>query len=486
MGLELYQPPQDLLGWFTRPGDVAAIGAWVEQMSPEHLVLSLDMWCYGGLVASRAADTTLASALARLEALRALKAERPELTILASSVIPRLGMTVAAAGDVQAHEDLIAYATLAGQEDDPNRLVAFGEPDPRAALDDVIARLDPALLQRYLATRARNHEINRRAVELVAEGVLSYLVLVQEDAARQGLHVAEQEDLRQLIAAREVTEQVELHAGADEVGLVLLARHCTLASGAPPRLCADYASDAGAAIVPLYEDRPLRDTVLGTLRAAGAQAVPPMEAEAIMFIHTPMLEQKEAREAPPPGQGFSVARQAESIVERLQFAAEAGCLAGLADVMYANGGDPELIGALQRSGAGKTLRAYAGWNTASNTIGTVVAQLCLEALAAREQRPVTSRRFLASRLADDYGYQTMVRPRAMAKAEALGADPFALGDAAGELEEYVRQLLKPFPQGVFPQVLGVTPADLGGEMQVSLPWQRLFEVEVDIPEADTV
>ncbi len=66
---------------------------------------------------------------------------------------------------------------------------------------------------------------------------------------------------------------------------------------------------------------------------------------------------------------------------------------------------------------------------------------------------MVSRRFLACRLADDYGYQTIVRPRAIAKAEALGADQFALGDKAAELEEYVRQLLKPFPQGVFPRVL---------------------------------
>ncbi len=324
---------------------------------------------------------------ARLDSLRQLKSAKPDLTIFASSVIPRLGMTVAAAGDLQAHQDLIAYATLAGQDDDPNRLVAFGEPDPQVELEAAAAHLDPALLQRYLATRARNHEVSRRAVELVAEGVLSYLVLVQEDAAPRGLHVAEQEDLRQLIAARGVADQVELHPGADEVGLVLLARHCSLASGSPPRLCADYASDAGGAVVPLYEDRPLRDTVLGTLRAAGAQAAPPVQAEAILFLHTPMGEQKEASEAPPPGQAFTVARQAESMVERLHFAAEAGCLTGLADVMYANGGDPELIGALERSGAGKTLRAYAGWNTASNTVGTVVAQLCLEVLAARREAP---------------------------------------------------------------------------------------------------
>jgi len=483
VGLELHQPPREALGWFTTPGNCEAIAAWLRESPAAHLVLSLDMLCYGGLVASRAPETGAGTALARLEGLRALKQARPDLIIFASSVIPRLGLTVAAAGDLRSHQDLIAYATHAASAGRGDRLVQLGEPDPAAEVEAIAARLDPQVLTRYLAVRERNHAVSRRAVELVAEGVLAYLLVVQEDAAPEGLHVAEQEDLRQLTAARGVGDRVELHPGADEAGLVLLARHCSLASGAPPRLCADYASDQASRGIPLYEDRPLRDTVLGTLRAAGAQAVPPMQAEAMMFVHTPLGDQREASEAPPQGHSPSVAMQAESIVERLHFATEAGGIAGIADVMYANGGDPELIAALERSAAGKKLRAYAGWNTASNTVGTVVAQLCLEALAAREKRPVVSRRFLACRLADDYGYQTVVRPQAIQKAAALNADQFALGAATPQLEEHVRARLLPVAESALFGVLGAPLRDLGPELKVSLPWRRLFEVEVEIPPA---
>ncbi len=472
VGLEVQLPPRALLGWFTTPGDGDGLLAWLRESSPRHLVLSLDMLCYGGLVAARAPEADAAAAQARLEAVQALKQQRPDLVILASSVIPRLGLTVSASALLPAHEDLIAYTML------HDRVARLGEETARAELEAVQARLDPQVLAPYLAVRERNHALSRRAVELVAEGVLDYLALVQEDAAPVGPHVAEQEALRALIAARGVEEKVALHPGADEIGLVLLARHCALAAGAPVKLCADYASDAGGRVIPRYEDRPLRDTVLSTLRAAGAEPAPPMAAEAIMFLHTPLGEQQESSEAPPQGSAPTAAMQAESVAERLHFATEAGCLTGIADVMYANGGDPELIAALVRSGADKGLRAYAAWNTASNTVGTVVAQLCLEALAAREARASqeASRRFLACRLADDYCYQTIIRPQAMANAAERGADPFALGEAAPPLEDYLRQTLLPLAENTITSLLGTSV----GELKVTLPWRRLFEVEIEV------
>ena len=469
-------PPRELLGWFTTPGDRDGIAAWLHDCPTAHLVLSLDMLCYGGLVAARSPEMDAATALARLEKLRELKQRRPELVIFASHCLPRLGMTVASAGQLAAHEDLVAYAMLA------DRVARLGEEDARAELEAVTGRLGPEMIAGYLETRRRNHEVSRAALRLVADGALDYLALVQEDAAPVGLHVGEQETLRADAAQLGVEDRIALHPGADEIGLVLVARHCNAASGVTPRICPDYASDVGSKVIPRYEDRPLRETVLSTLRAAGAQTAPPMGSDAILFLHTPIGEQRESSDAPPPGQAPTNAMQSESVAERVGFAADAGVIAAVADVMYANGGDPELIGALERSGAGKKLRGYAGWNTASNTVGTAVAQLCVEALAAREKREArsASRRFLACRLADDYGYQTCVRPRAIAAAAALGADQFALGDHAPAVEEYVRQKLRPLAHALYPSVMGLPLEESGTELKVSLPWRRLFEAEIEL------
>ena len=476
VGLEVASPPRELLGWFTTPGDCDGIAAWLNDCPAQHLVLSLDMLCYGGLVAARSEEVEAAAAMARLERLRELRQRRPDLMILASNCLPRLGMTVASAGALSTHHDLVAYAMLA------DRVERLGEAEARPELEAVTARLGAEMIARYLAVRRRNHELSRAALQLVAEGVLDHLALVQEDAAPVGLHLGEQEVLRQDAARLGVEDRVTIHPGADEIGLVLLARHCNQTAGVTPRICPDYATEAGSKVIPLYEDRPLRETVQSTLRAAGAEAAPPMGSDAILFLHTPIGEQHEASDAPPQGQSPAAARQSESVVERLGFAAEAGLITAVADVLYANGGDPELIGALGRSGAGKKLRGYSGWNTASNTIGTAIAQLCLEARAAREGRTAgaASRRFLACRLADDYAYQTCVRKAAVEQAAAVGADQFALGERSEQLEAYVRQELTPLAEALYRDVLGVSRSELGGELTVSLPWRRLFEVEVKL------
>jgi len=480
VGCELLMPPRELLGWFTRPGECDALADWLFRCPAERLVVSVDMICYGGLVASRTPTVEAGLAISRLEHLRALRRERPHLTIFAFSNIMRLGTTVTAAETLQLHQDLFAYSKLV---DEAARL---GDEAARHELDAVLARLDPAAVADYLVVRKRNHALNRAAVGLLAEGVLDYLVLSQEDAAPVGLHIPELLALQGEIAQAGAGERAALHPGADEVGLVLMARQLLSAMGSAPRIAPDYATAAGADTVPLYEHQPLRQTVESHLRAARAELVPPGQAEAIMFLHTPLGPQQEASEAPPTGQSPGLALQAESVVDRLQAARSAGYLVGLADVAYANGADPELVAALQRAGAAPALHAFAGWNTSANTIGTVIAQLCLGLLAsrAREGNPDAPARFATCRFLDDYAYQSRVRPRAIAHAESRGANPFALGGAAPEMERYVRQELLPLAHSMSSDLLSELPLATWGELQVSLPWQRLFEVEVEfVPSA---
>lgn len=478
-GLELAMPPRELLGWFTTPGNCGALADWLRACPTEHAVISLDMLCYGGLVAARSAATDAQTALNRLQALRELRQQRPGLSLLASNCLPRLGTTVSSAGALAQHQDLVEYSILA------DRLERLGEEEARPAFVQVRARVDPQVLASYLEVRRRSHEVTREALRLVSEGILAFLILAQEDAAPLGLHVGEQEALRVLIDQLGIGERVALHPGADETGMVLMARHCAAASGRPVRICADYASDAGSRSIPRYEDRPLRDTVPSQIRAAGAQVSPPGQADAMLFIHTPLGGQLEAVDAPAQGHAPAAALQADSIAERVRFAGESGAIVGIADLMYANGGDPELLAALERASAGGLLRAYAGWNTAANTLGTAISQLCLEVIASRsgEVSRDASGRFLACRIADDYCYQTRVRSRAVDRARTLGADEFALGEAWMQVEEYVRAELVPLAVTVCSRTMAAAWRDRGWEFTVSLPWHRAFEVEVAVQTA---
>ncbi len=472
VGQDIVMPPRELLGWFTRPGDCNAIAEWLRSISPRRLGIALDMLCFGGLVASRTSATKPETALARLGALRDLRQRRPDAVIFAFSTIIRLGKTVASAADLQEHLLLRSYCQLL------DRVERLGESEARPELQNVQRQLDPERVADYMAVRRRNHSVNRAAVQLVAEGVLDYLILAQEDAAPVGIHLPEQIALHDQVDEYRVADRVTITSGADEMTMALLARHVTHEAGLTPAIAVDFATDGGADIVPAFEGQPLRDTVHSHIEIVGGRPVSLADSDAILFVHTPIGVQPDIVEAPPSGEAPSLAMQADNITDCIEAVSAAGRLFGLADVAYCNGADPELIAALERRSAISRLPAFAGWNTAANTLGNVISQLAILAARPKAVNDGTVRRFLAARLIDDYGYQTCVRRQAVARSEQLQADSFCLGKARDELDNFVNTELQPFAHSYTSQVL----TESGDEVltRITLPWGRLFEIEVEI------
>ena len=469
-------PPREVLGRFAEPGDCESIAEWLREQESNHLVLSLDMLCFGGLIASRTLATEPGRALERLEVLRALRSSRPDLIVFASSVIMRLGTTVASAADLDRHLLLRAYSQLL------DRAERLGEEEARSELAAVEGKLAGGDLEEYLQVRRRNHAVNRAAVELTAEGAIDFLVLAQEDAAPVGIHIPEQMALRGQVEEFRVADRVAVSPGTDEMGLDLMARHVVAASGNTVGIAVDYAAQTGAEVVPEFETQPLRQTVEDHIGIAGAHLCSPLEASAILFVHTPIERQPDIAEAPPSGYAPALALQADSVGERLEAASAAGRLVGLADLAYCNGADPELVFALQRKKLFGSVHAFAGWNTTANTVGTVVSQLCLlsaSGAASAGPAPSALQRFIACRFTDDYGYQSVVRSKAMQRAQEMGANPYALGEGADDLERFVSGELQPLAHDFYSRVLGEDATHDPSAFRVSLPWDRLFEVEVE-------
>jgi hypothetical protein len=476
-GARLLLPPTEHLGWYTQPGECKAIADWLASCRADRFVISADMLCYGGLVASRTPAVETGLALRRLELLRELRRRRPESVIYAFGIVMRLGTTVTDAESLSLHLGLGEYSQLV------DRVQRLGEVALQPELDAVTSRLGTDALAQYLAVRRRNHTVNRALIALAADGVIDYLILAQEDSAPVGIHVAELLALRGHVDEFRVADQVAIHPGADEVGIVLMARHHAR-TGQPTRISVEYASPEGAEIVPRFEHQPISQTVESQIRAAGAHLTL-QASDAHLAVHTPIGAQTDIADAPPMGLSPALAEQANLLVAATRSASSQGALVGLADLAYCNGADPELIAALRRVGAGH-LAAFAGWNTAANTLGTVIAQLCIAASAADDAGALphatgneAARDFIASRLVDDYGYQSCVRRLAHEQAAAIGANPFRLGHRALQVEQFVQQQLQPFSHLAYSDLLGA-PSASAERVRVSLPWQRLFEVELKV------
>jgi hypothetical protein len=464
-GTEVRCPPPALLGRFLQPGDCAGLGRWLAEAAPaaELGILSLDMLAYGGLVASRTPAVGARTALERLAVLRAVKAAHPGLRLFAFNVIMRLTITGHDAETRAAGRDIFRYSMLR------DRIERLGEVDAAAELAAVTARIPPQILAAYLGARARNHAVNHAALGLLADGVLDFLALVQEDTAPVGLHVAEQAALQALARERVHPARWRLYAGTDEAAHTLLARG--LLDGRAWPVATRLENPNAAAQPALFEDVPLAETARRHVDAVGATP----GAGTTLAVHTftpPQPDLFEMTPLPAPTWGAAL----EVYPSR-----DAGWLpdgpTALADVAYCNGGDPHLLNALLGAGRFSSLRSYAGWNTAGNTLGTTLAHAALRGLApATPVMDDAHRTALFIRLLDDGLYQPIVRGWAMARAEEMGASPLNLGEAAPRVETLVDGAM----QALWRELRAAYPdmAALDRPFRAALPWGRLFEVEI--------
>lgn len=472
-GERLLVPPREWLGRFLQPGHPDRLAEWLLDAAPAARagILSLDMLAYGGLVASRTPAVAAEEALRRLQILRELKSRRPELRLFAFNVIMRLTITGADPETRAAGRDIFRYSVLR------DRAERLGDAEAARELAQVEARIPPKLLKAYLAARARNHAVNRAAVELLADGVLEFLALVQEDTAPAGLHVAEQTALMALANERADPARWRLYAGTDEAAMTLLARCLLGEAGIPFPVAPRFRDEAAANYPALFEDVPLRETARRHIDASGgAQAADGLT----LAVHTFTPPQPDLFEMPPLPEPTWNAALAEfprtNVGEWLD-----GLPAPLAvaDLAYCNGGDPHLLAALLERPA-EGILAYAGWNTAGNTLGTALAHAGLRALA-RAKGLETERahsKTLLTRLLDDGLYQPIVRGWAMARAEERGASPLNLGAAAPAIEAQVDDTLHALWADL--RVRYPLAAALDRPFRATLPWGRLFEVRIEI------
>ncbi len=105
-------PPREHLGWYTRPGACDALADWLARCRADRFVVSADMLCYGGLVASRTPVVEADLALRRLDSLRELRRRRPDGVIYAFGIIMRLGTTVTDAESMSLHLGLGSIRSL--------------------------------------------------------------------------------------------------------------------------------------------------------------------------------------------------------------------------------------------------------------------------------------------------------------------------------------------------------------------------------------
>jgi hypothetical protein len=357
------------------------------------------------------------------------------------------------------YDALTNYASLAGK--------AHLTSDDKGALAQSRASIPDSIFWDYIGARARDLAVDEQLVTLAARGTVAWLAITQDDAgAPDGLQVAEQRALLAQITQMHARGSVWLNPGADEMGMIATTRAIEDASAWYPRVRVVYSSPRGPSLQDPLEDVTVGQTI-GTLERALHVSTVEDAPDFTLTLFTPLtpVEQRE--------------RYFADLAQHLQV----GAPIAVADLTFIDDDNAEervSFEALQSAGVADKPLAYAAWNTTANSVGTGLSVASCATLATHAGVATQKARetFLLDRYVDDYAYRLLVRPSVNAELHSAGYDTFALGDVSDATEMMVRHELWPLAVNLFNQNFssGWSRSELG----IYLPWQRTFEVRLDV------
>ncbi|QIK68816.1 DUF4127 family protein [Erysipelothrix sp. HDW6C] len=452
--VSLVMAPKTMLGHFTNGGDVDAMASFLKTTckDADMLIVSVDGLLYGGLVQARTAESTIdADKYKRLlDTLTILKQQNPKLKIYAYSVIMRLTTTVTDSSQLKTWESLFKYSQLVHR--------ARIDAQFTKELHDVEATIPPKALEMYLNARKRNHAINRASVKLVAEGIIDYLVLVQEDTSEYGMHVEEQAALRALIQDLNVDNAVKMKNGTDEMVALLMARFLNQ-HGSSVTIDTQFVDPNYVAI---FEDKP---ALVNLADSCDVARLTQGESENVLLV------------LPAKGKSIDLCFEAKPDEIQVDDAAidaymkYAGKPIAVLDLQFGNGGDIRSLERVMEALKPRHLIGYSAWNTGSNSIGTILLDIVIA------NRYHVNPEYVAMRIVDDALYQGDVRSVINQEMKSRGLDVWAENYDAAINEETTQLLNKTIQQ--YPFIGDYT-------VNAHLPWGRSFEVLIEVKKYEEV
>lgn len=470
--IQLVVPEMEMLGVKKNPANVEEITFFLKKqcLDADACVLSLDMLLYGGIIPSRLHHLSEDELMGRLDLVRELKQKNPALKIFAFALIMRCPSYSSADEEPDYYEICGREIFLTGQVKHKQALGLLSQEEAAAMLRSYEEKTGP-----YLEDFERRRQINRNVLEKILtdyRDCFDVLVIPQDDSSAYGYTTVDREYLKQAVA-RSGAAEVPMYPGADEVGMSLLANAACTLMGRHPGVKLVYAHENAPNMVPLYEDRPVGKTIPVLLQTSGCRITEDAQ-DITLYLNYPAHSPVEVWDAPSAGYAM---RDLDGFCDQIAADVQAGKLAAVADCAYCNGGDAQLVQMISRRISLTQLAAYGGWNTSSNTLGTVACQAVFAWLFGKSGWLDL---FTAQRLYEDVGYCGYVRREVTALIEPMGFGYFNAGEKDGAVAKLVRQRLDLYMHDLLPEIAQRYAID-----RCQMPWKRMFEVDLTLkPIAD--
>lgn len=453
--VSLLTPSIDILGKKKQPGNEKAIKEFIFNDHAERLVISLDTYLYGGLLASRLHQMSFDQINQRLQSLRQLKKENKMIKIYAFSTIMRTPRYNSSDEEPDYYQEYGEAIFTKKFLEDKSKIASLTI-EERQKLESIIIPRDYEM--DYQNRRDINLLVNLEIVKLLEDDVFEYLIFPQDDSAEYGYTRIDQSEVYQALAKLN-PKSYSVHPGADEVLMTMIARIYNQAKITTPKLYIKFENDDYKNQIPLYEDRAISKTLNLHLEAAGFNLV---EDEAIaddyLYYNVPqctkMIESFD--------QDLDIKKQFDLSIFKQD-------KVYILDNCYSNGGDIALLKTLKEQNLLNQVVGYSGWNTNANSLGTI---LCMIALGDDVDK-VKLQNFIFERYIEDGLYQAIVRMQISLKyLEKMQLTYFDLKTKQDEIVTKEITALKEYSQSI----LGIE----NFKINISHPWNRMFEIDIDV------
>ena len=466
----LVSPTLEEMGDKKIPADYEKIKAFLlrECADADYLVIAVDTLLYGGIIPSRLHHLTKETLEERLNVLTEIKKSNPKMTVYGFSLVMRCPCYT----DADEEPD---YYGVCGLE-----IFEYGQnehkfKDGKISQEEYLAekarlKVVEPYLDDYLTRRQCNIELFMKTLDLVGD-VFESFVILQDDSNPCGFTAMDQAKVRKMVAEKNL--KVDIYPGADEGGMTLLGRVVADMEKYAPKICPVYPKEECKNVIPLYEDREVHKTIkLQIESAGGVLCEDENKADILLFCNLPVG--KVHNISKPHGRQY-YDRDLPAYIARMKKAVTEGKGVAVADIAYCNGADVRLCERITQEIGFFKLWGFAGWNTSSNTLGTVICQAILRYFYGDTP---THRKFTAERMYEDIGYCAYVRKEIWDfEVEKMGYKYEDTKVQVGEVSARVEELLNEYMSANYPEL-----TDNYKIAKCYLPWRRMFEVGLIIEE----
>lgn len=353
-GIEIITPPAEIMDYYTRKGDSRAVQEWLlENISQtDGAIISIDQLLHGGLLASREAQTTDTQRTEVMNFLHKLRQKAGDKPIYAFNILPRITPTPTLTSD---SKKIIRISRLIDE------ISIFQNIDDIKLVDELKRDIDENDLNIYLDLFKKNTAMNKDLIRLTQENTLTKFVIGQDDGEDFGVPNMEKRSLQNYLHALNIPQnKVMITKGADEVALSLLANFVQEKTHYRPKIYVAYNDEKAVGTIMPFMAGSVGSTVKEKLIMSEAVEVnSPDKAGLILYVFI--------------GNDDNLNTRRKAALEIKQYLSQ-GKKVALVDLSkHFSAGETLFPQLLKEDVPINELTCYAGWNTASNSIGTALA-----------------------------------------------------------------------------------------------------------------